>query len=230
MSSIWKASKYILSTKKRGVLLYFVVILLASGTAVFLYLRSEQITANIHLSGFRGLGLFSAIFLFVAIANSFRSDFETLLSFNISRKKFFTANIIALGVLSLIFTLTETTISAILRLLGPYYSSFEQFYVSTFFIDEFVWFFFLFVFIASFGYFISSIIEHEYGNFMLVFIVAVLVLVFFSFRENIMIFIEKVLGLTNILNPYMAVLVFIVCSTVCFGLSYLLIRRMSIRS
>lgn len=229
MSSIWKASKYILSTKKRGMLLYFVVILLTSGTAVFLYLRSEQIAANIHLSGYRGLGLFSVIFLFVGIANSFGSDFEALLSFNISRRKFFTANIIALGILSLVFTLTETTISTILRLLGPYYSSFEQFYVSTFFIDEFVWFFFLFLFIASFGYF-TSIMGYKYGDYIQMFMVIALSLAFIYFRENIMIFIEKTFGLTNILNPYMAVLAFIVCSTVCFSLSYLLIRRMSIKS
>ncbi len=229
MATIWKASKYILSTKKGGVLLYLVVILATSALSVFLHLRSEQSAANIHLSGYRGLGLFSAIFLFVTIVNFFGSDFETLLSFNISRRKFLIANIMALGILSLIFTLTETTISTVLRLLAPYYSSFEQFYVSTFFIDEFVWFFFLFVFIASLGCF-ASIIGYKYGDFMQMFMIIALVLGSLFLRENIMIFIEKTFGLTNILNPYMAVLTFIICSTVCFGLSYLLVRRMGIRS
>jgi len=187
---------------------------------------------------FGGFGFSAFIFMFVSGLNCFKANFKFLQANNISRKRFYSANIITLISISAFMALIDTAMTNIIKLIMPYESILDQLYKNDFFFSNFMWSFALFALAASAGWCITML-YYRCDKLMktVVSFAPVLVLILFFVINNltkgamamaIIKFLTVALGFTNN-NPYMAALSFFITSAGTFGLCYLLIRRITIK-
>ena len=236
MNNTLKVSRYLFRDFKKAMLIFYGVILaiVILMLALYLNIRSQ----GDGKASFGGFGFSAFIFLFVSGLNCFKANFKFLQANNISRKRFYYANIITLLSISAFMALIDTAMSNIIKLLVPYESILEQLYKNNFFFSSFMWSFTSFVLAASTGWCITMLyyrcdkLMKTVISFAPVLIVILLVMLNNLTKGAIGIaiveFLTVALGFTNN-NPYMAVLSFFIASAGAFGLCYLLIRRITIK-
>ncbi len=234
MNNILNISRYVLTDHRKALIIFYSIyisIAVFSSTMIF-------IIGDRSLNSW-GLGISSAIFLFIAALNSFGENYAFMQSFNISRRTFYVSIVIGLIGLALIMSIINVVFTNTFKLIESYQGLFEQIYTKTFFIDDFFWIFSLLICVSSLGFFIT-LLYYRCNKVMkfVISIVPVLVGMFISIIDNITNvaiwnniwdFIIRIFGFTNGSNPYTAVITFIICSAICFGLSFLLIRRATIK-
>ncbi len=236
MNNIFKVSKYLLRDNRKALIIFYAIIL----TIVFMILSSlSQFNTTDGNVSFGGFGFSSAIFLFISGLNCFKANFMFTQANNISRKRFYFANIITLISLSLLMSLIDVILSNIMQMVIPYRGVFEQLYKSKFFLDDFMWSFALFSFVVSLGWLITMLYYKASKVIKIIISIApVFVVVLISIIDdltsmkvwrNIVLLIGRLLGLTNNLNSYTAVVSFFVGCIAFFSLIFLLIRKIPIK-
>ena len=236
MNNILKVSKYLLSDYKNALLIFYGIVMGIVTLLTFTYLElARNGDGKVSFSGF---GFSAFIFLFVSGLNCFKVNFKFLQANNISRKRFYYANIITLISISAFMALIDTTMTKILKLIMPYESMIEQLYKNDLFFTSFMWSFALFALVASTGWCITML-YYRCDKLMktIISFAPVLILILFFMINNltkgaigmaIIKFLTVALGFTNN-NPYMAVLTFFIATALALGLCYLLIRRITIK-
>jgi hypothetical protein len=133
MNSILRVAKYQLYDFMKAVKVFYAIILLISLTLVIL------LSKNLEEVSFGGLGMTTAIFIFIAGLNCFTSNFKFMLANNVTRKRFYIGNIIALASVAAFMALIDTILSNILRMNFPYESIVTQLYKNNSLFPEFLW-------------------------------------------------------------------------------------------
>jgi hypothetical protein len=236
MNNTLKVSKYLFNDLKKGMIIFYSIIVAIAMLMIAIY---AYVTAQGGgETNFGGFGFSSLIFLFVSGLNMFKPNFKFLQANNISRKRFYSANIITLITISAFMALIDTIITRVLNLIVPYENLVEQIYINNFFFSNFMWSFALFALAASTGWFITML-YYKCNKLMktVISLVPVLIVILLAMLNNltegalaiaIAKFLTAALGLNNH-NLYMAVLSFFILTAGTFGLCYLLIRRMTIK-
>lgn len=236
MNNTLKVSKYLFRDFKNALLIFYGIILAIAILMAALYLN--VISQESGKSSFGGFGFSAFIFIFVSGLNCFKANFKFLQANNISRKRFYYANIITLLSISAFMALIDATMTKVLKLIMPYEDIVEQLYKNDLFFSSFMWSFALFTLAASAGWCITMLyykcdkLMKTIVSFAPVLLVILLVMLNNLTKGALGIAITKfftlTLGFTNN-NPYTAVLSFLVAAVGIFGLCYLLIRRISIK-
>lgn len=236
MNNVYTISRYVIRDSRKALLIFYSII-------ATLIVSAGIISLNVSFNGdnveFGGFGVSAVIFLFISALNSFKINYKFMQSFNISRRRFFVGSIIGLIALSLFMSIIDVTFNNVFKLIVTYRGTFEQLYGNSFFISDFLWSFTLFIYITSLGWFIT-LLYYRCNKLMktVISLVPVLVIVLISIVESltnisiwreIVVFLGRILGFANGLNSYTAVITFIISALICFGLSYLLIRRAPIK-
>lgn len=236
MNNILKVSKYILRDARSALLVYYaitlVIALLFSGLTMNA-LKSGRTTS---LGGF---GLSAAIFLFVLGLNSFKSNFQFMQSYNISRRKFYFSSVMALSTLALIMTIIDVVFNNVLGALLPYRGIYEQLYHNSFFLADILWTFGLFFFVINLGWFITVLYYrgNRFTNTLvsitpsLVIVVLIIIdkLTDIAVFENVINFVGLALGLEGKLNSNIAVFSFLFGGSILLLLTYFLIKRIPLK-
>ena len=234
MNNILNISRYVLIDNRKALIIFYSIymsIVIFFSTMIFI---TDDTEVN-----FGGLVISSIVFLFVVALNSFGENYAFMQSFNISRKAFYVSIVIGLIGLALIMSIIDVAFTNTFKLIASYQGLFEQIYAKTFFIDEFFWVFSILIYVSSLGFFITLL--YYRCNKVMKFVISIMPVLVgmmltiidsitnIAILQNIWNFIVRILGLTNGSNPYTAVTTFIICSVICFGLSFLLIRRVTIK-
>lgn len=236
MNNTLKVSKYLFRDFGKAMLIFYSIILAVAILLVALYVY--VISQEDGKASFGGFGFSAFIFLFVSGLNCFKANFKFLQANNISRKRFYFANIITLLSISAFMALIDTAMTYSMKLIVPYENILEQLYKNNFFFANFIWSFALFALAASTGWFITMLyyrcdkLMKTITSFAPVLIVILLIMLN-NLTKGVMgiaiiKFLTVALGFNNN-NPYMAVLSFFIASAGAFGLCYLLIRRITIK-
>ena len=200
-----------------------------------------------------GLEVASAIFLFVVGLNSFKSTFHLFLANGISRKTMFKSYLGTVAPLAAFMALIDCINSLALSGVGIYNSVFYQTYymrygaVATFgakmhvMLDGFVWMFFLYAAMAIIGFFITTL-YYRMGK-PLKLIVSIGVPVFFlmvlpyidnylfdgGIYEAVKYLFSKAWGFLDGFNPYISVLSSFITIAIFGALSFLAMRRATVK-
>jgi len=151
MNSILKVSKYQIHDFKKSVMIFYSIILLLSLALIVLMSKNpEEVT-------FGGLEMTTAIFIFVAGLNCFKSNFKFMLANNVSRKRFYIGNIIALVSVAAFMALLDTILHNALSLIFPYENMVFQIYNNNSFFAKFLWSFGLNTLLVCLGWFITML-------------------------------------------------------------------------
>ena len=236
MNNTIKVSKYLFNDFKKGLIIFYSIIIAVAMLmfALYVYISAQ----GDGKTNFGGFGFSSFIFLFVSGMNMFKSNFKFSQANNISRKRFYKANIITLVTISAFMALIDIILTPILNLIMPYENLAQQIYNDNSFFSDFMWSFALFILAASTGWFINML-YYKCDKLMktVISFVPVLIVIILSMLNNltegaiaiaIAKFLTAALGLSSN-NPYMAALSFLIVSAGVFGLCYLLIRRIYIK-
>ncbi len=236
MNNILKVSKYQLRDFKAAMIIYYGIILAISAIIIISYFTFvSNPDGNGHFSGF---GSSALIFMFISGLNCFKSNFKFMQANNVSRKRFFLANIVTLILVSAFMALLNSVLSNVLSRIIPYRDIFEQIYQKHFILADLTWFFSLFTFATSLGWFITML-YYKCNSLMKtivslspIFVIALIITLNYitdgASTRGISRFFTSTLGLTNN-NPYIAVLSFLTGFVVMTALSWLLLRRMPIK-
>ena len=158
---------------------------------------------------------------------------------NVSRRRFYFGNILALSVIALFMATIDTTLSFVMRLLIPYSGMTEQMYGTTSLLPELIWIFTLATLAAHVGWFISMV--YYRSNKLQKIVVSLsplfvfITLIYIDRRtagalvSSMTRFLTAVLGFSNGPNPYIASLSFTVGAAIMAGFCYLLIRRAPVK-
>ncbi|OGO76853.1 MAG: hypothetical protein A2Y23_08160 [Clostridiales bacterium GWB2_37_7] len=236
MNNTLKVSKYLFHDFKKAMMIFYAIIF--SIAIILVFLNLKLVSQEISRARFGGFGFTVFIFLFVSGLNCFKTSFRFMQANNISRKRFYYANIITLVTISAFMALIDTTMTNVIKLMLPYNSLLEQLYKNDFFFSNFIWSFALFTLAASAGWCITML-YYKCGKLMktVVSLAPVLIIILLAMLNNlvkgaigtaIIKFLTVALGFNNN-NPYMAVFSFLIASAGAFGLCYLLIQRMPIK-
>jgi hypothetical protein len=236
MNNTLRVSKYLFRDFKKGMLIFYGIILTIVVFLAFLYFYViDQDAGKVHFGGF---GFSAFIFIFVSALNSFKANFRFLQANNISRKKYYIANIITLISIAAFMALIDTAITNIIKFMMPYESVVEQLYKNDFIFTNFMWSFTLLILAASTGWGITML-YYRCDNLIktIISLAPALLVVLLIMLNNlvhgaigiaIIKFFTVALGFNNN-NPFMAALSFFIASAGAFGLCYLLIRRITIK-
>lgn len=236
MNNTLKVSKYLFRDFKKALVIFYGIIFAIMILMAALYFSIiNQDSGEVSFGGF---GFSTFIFIFVAGLNCFKANFKFLQANNISRKRFYYANIITLISISALMALIDTTLTKVLILIMPYENMVEQLYKSNFFFSSFMWSFALFALAASTGWFITML-YYRCDKLMktVISFAPVLVIILFFMINNltkgavgiaVIKFLTMALGFNNN-NPYTAALTFFIAAAGALGLCYLLIRKITIK-
>ena len=236
MNNILKVSKYQLLDFKKAMIIYYAIILAISAAMIILYLTFiDSSDTNVNFGGF---GTSALIFMFISGLNCFKSNFKFMQANNVSRKRFFLANILTLLSASAFMALIDMALSNVLNKVIPYESVFEQIYQKYFVFADFTWSLALFAFAASLGWFITMLyykcskLMKTIVSLSPIFIIAIIItlssLTNGAVGRGILKFFTVTLGLTNN-NSYIAVLSFFAGFAAMLALCWLMLRRMAIK-
>jgi hypothetical protein len=237
MNNTLKVTKYQLHDFKKGLMIYYSIILTIALFMIYLYTNVVR-PAGGEMMNFSGFGFSAAIFLFVAGLNGFKINFKFMQANNISRKRFYMAMIITLITAAAFMAVVDVAINHIFKLFMPYNGLYEGLYKNDSFIGDFIWSFALFTLVGNAGWFITML-YYKCGTLMktvislapvlLVFILVLIDrLVEGAVAKGIVEFLTWSLGFTTN-NSYLAAMNFLIGAAGEIALSYLLIRRISIR-
>ena len=236
MDNTLKVSKYLFNDFKKGMIIFYGIILAILMIMAILYF--QVISNGDDNATFGGFGFSALIFIFISGLNCFKANFKFLQANNISRKRFYFANIITLVSISAFMALVDTTMTYVIKRVMPYENVVEQLYKNDVFFSAFMWSFALFTLAASAGWCITMLyykcdkLMKTIISFAPVLIVILLVMLNSLTKGALGVAIIKsltmVLGFANN-SPNVASLTFFIAAAFAFGLCYLLIRRITIR-
>lgn len=229
MNSIFKVSKYQIHDFKKPIMIFYFIILLVSFTAIF---AASKYPGEVSLGG---LEIASAIFIFVSGLNCFKSNFKFMLANNVSRKRFYLGNIIALVSIAAFMALLDAILNNAFRLIFPYKSVVLQLYKNNSFFAGFLWSFSLNTLFVCLGWFITML-YYRCGKVMkiIISIAPIPLIVLFQYIDKISggligraiaDFLHKTMGFAYNNNVYICVLSFLVGAVVITAISFLLIRN-----
>lgn len=244
------ALKYQIHGMIRPVIIFYIVIyaiLILAGIqqAVLTY---EGVTVESN-----GIEMASAVFMFIVGLNSFKSTFHLFLANGVSRitmfESFLGAILPTAAVMALIDNINNLILSSVGNFNSMFYHSYHVHYgsISSFgakmqvFLDGFIWMTILYIAVAMIGFLITTL-YYRMGR-SLKLIVSVGVPVFFlivlpyidSYVLNGAIFetlgkiFYKAMGFADGYNPYISVLSSFLTFAVFSGLSFLAIRRATVK-
>ncbi len=151
MNNIYKVFKYqIHDFWKAVIIFYFIILLITFAITAVVSVNSENIS-------FGGLEVSTAIFMFVAGLNCFKTNFKFMLANNVSRKRFYIGNIIALVAVSAFMALADAILKSVLSLNIPYEGIVMQLYRNNSFFAGFLWRFGLNTWAVCFGWFVTML-------------------------------------------------------------------------
>ncbi|MBU5675122.1 hypothetical protein KQI88_01660 [Alkaliphilus sp. MSJ-5] len=233
MNSILKVTKYQLHDFKKSVAIFYTVIFLLSSV---IGISIDKITGT-----FGGFGLTTAIFIFIAGLNCFKSNFKFMMANNVSRKRFYYGNIIALVIIAAFMALVDSILSYVLNLIIPYESVIVQLYNKKNFIffDEFLWSFGLYTLFVCLGWLITML-YYRCNKIMktIISIIPIPIIILLQYVEQesggavgrtIMGFLDKALGFAYNNNTYIGTLSFLAGTAALLPICFLLIRKAPIK-
>lgn len=233
MNNIFKVSKYQMRDIRKGFIIFYTIIFAISITSVIV---SSSLQGNV---SFEGFGISTAIFIFITGLNCFKGNFKFLHINNVSRKRFYVANIITLATVSAIMALIDIILSNILNLMVSYSDIFNEFYRTNSIFANFLWSFTFFVFLAYLGWFITMIyyrcdklmktIVSLSPVFLIIIITFINSITDIGLWGKIVNIFGRILGLSDGSKPYIAVMSFVIGSVGVLLLDNLLIRKIPIR-
>lgn len=107
MGTTLKVTKYQLYSFYKAVLVFYIIILMVSlGTIALAVKATEEVS-------FGGLGTATIIFISIAGVDCFKTGFKFMMANNVSRRRFYYGNLIALAVLAAFMALVDTALSTI---------------------------------------------------------------------------------------------------------------------
>jgi hypothetical protein len=200
-----------------------------------------------------GVEISTAIFIFVFGLNSFKSTFHLFLANGVSRKTMFKSYILAVVPLAVFMALIDTINNLALSSVGSFQSIFYQMYHMHYgpilnfsaqmrvALDGFVWMTFLYTALSLIGFFITTI-YYRMGK-SLKLIVSIGVPVFFlmllpymdtylfdgKIFDALRYFLAKAWGFLDGYNPYISVLTCFITAAVFGALSFLAMRRATVK-
>jgi hypothetical protein len=236
MNNILKVTKYQLSDLVKSLIIFYTIILLID---LFIGISISTNRSNVAVH-YGGVEIAALIYIFIAGLNCFRSNFLFLQANNVSRKRFYYANIITLVSASAFMALFDIVIGCILKLSISYQGVFEQFYKKNIPFEDFLWSFSLFVFAASLGWLITML-YYRSGNLMktIISLIPIFIVILLSVIDNrvngtigkaIVDFLGNSLGFNYNYNAYIAVFSFSLSALFIFALCFLLIRKAAIKT
>lgn len=235
MNSTWKVVKYQIQDAIKVVRVYY-GILFCIGCVIAMFGWYETRSG----SNVQGIGISTAIFLFVYGLNCFKVNFRFMQAYNISRVKFYKALIITFALLSGVMAAIEVIVTKLLQLVVAYEGMYEQVYKKDFIIANFIWSFALYMSLLGLGWFITMI-YYRANKLMKTFVslTPVFLIMLQGLLENLIggavvhkagaDFFGAILGFSDNNNSYMAVLSFGILAMGIYALCYLLIRRIPIK-
>lgn len=235
MNKTLTVSKYLMRDNLKATLIYYGIILLLSVSMIFLSYLQYNSSREVPFGGF---GFSALVFIFIVGLNSFKANFRFMQANNITRRRFIIASIISLMSIAALMAFIDAAMNGILAQVVAYDNVFAALHGSSSLIVNFIWCFALFSLAVSGGWLIT-IIYYVCNNFMkiLVSIAPIIVIVLLGILDNmtggiigrgIKSFILAALGITSG-NPFVAVFSFFVGTAIAFGLSYIIVRRVSLK-
>lgn len=248
-----KISKYYFVESLYAVKVYYVIFISVLALLVFSRLSSG---GNMSSSG---LEFATVIFMFVAGLDSFKSDFYFSQAVSVARKTFIKGLILGILPLTMMMSAIDVVLNRIYNLLVPSPTMFDMLYTTYrdtgmrdyrtlefvwkqsneiyILLSTFAWQFALYTFVCLVGLLIT-LIYYRSNKWMRV-VVSISPVFFFmlmrslgnyltDFSGSIISFIDKVLGYSS-MNPYMAVITFLVSGSILSAFIYLLTRKAEIR-
>lgn len=235
MYSTKNATKYILNDFKKGMLIFYTVILAITLIMMFSYFKFSNPNNQISFGGF---GFSTVIFLFVSGLNSFKTNFKFMQANNVPRKRLYTSTIVSFLLVAGFMALIDVALNRVLNQIFPYEGLVDAIYHNNFFLAEFIWSFSLFTVALSGGWLITMIYYRCNKIMKIIISVAPVFLIVLlgyinSFTRGAVVsfintFMVTLFDLTN-LNPFVSAFNIFILTAVVLGLCYLLIRRAPIK-
>ena len=233
MGTTLKVTKYQLYSFYKAVLVFYIIILMVSlGTIALAVKATEEVS-------FGGLGTATIIFISIAGVDCFKTGFKFMMANNVSRRRFYYGNLIALAVLAAFMALADTALSAILSSVIRYQSLTGQLYGFSNYTAEYLWSFGLYTLAACMGWFISMLYYRADGVMkMVVFITPMAAGIIFAFLDRqtggqlgrtVIGFIGRVMGLTGGRSPFIGFLSLLIAAAALAVLCYIPIRRAPVK-
>lgn len=234
MGSILKVTKYQLRDYKKTLITFYGIM-----SAIVLLVVLNKIINSKGEGNFSGLGVATLIFIFVSGISSFKTNFYFLQANNVSRKRFYLANILSLISLAVFMAVIEELVNRAFANVNLYSDIFKEIYGNNFIIASFLWSLAFYIFEASLGW-VIGMIYYKCNRLMktVVSLIPVFLWIIIGIIDNmtdlgigkaIYNFAKVALGLTNNINSYTAVLSFTIGAIVLFTISFLLIRKIPIK-
>ncbi len=232
MKDILKVTKFQLYDFKKPIISYYMVISILIGFMITINLLNNNMSSS------SGFGFTTAVFLFIAGLNCFKSNFKFMQSLNVSRKRFLFGTILSFLIIAFLTALFDIVISLILNQIINYSSAYESIFQNTMIFREFLWLYTLFLLMLSLGFCITML-YYKCGKIMTVMISLspILILIIFSIVNDVVYrgslnhlgrILGFMLGITP--NAYVAVVIYFVEFILLTGINYLFLRRMVIKS
>ena len=152
MNGLLKITRFQLRDQRNAIAIFYSIIVGLATLGTVAVLRDTK--GN---SSMGGLGMTSVVFIFILGLNCFTTTFKFMQANNVSRRKFYLANILALSVIALLMATIDTTLGFIMSLLIPYEGITEQIYGMSSLLPELIWTFTLATLAAHVGWLISMV-------------------------------------------------------------------------
>ena len=236
MNKILATLKYLFYDFIKGMMIYYGIILGICVVLVLLYLQFWQSVGGRIGMSFSNI---SVIFIFIAGLNSFKNSFKFLQANNVTRKSFYIASIILFAGVSALMTLIDWVIFYSMRHITHGENIYEQLYnANSSFLPAFAISTAFMSMTVTSGFFITML-YYKCSSLMKVIVSIspgiVFAIIFWldtttdgAIAAGLLRFASAALGV-NPFNPNMAVLSFSILFAAAAALSYLLLRRMTIK-
>lgn len=244
------AFKYQLSGMKRPLIIFYIVVYCLILLMIIQQKTMKSLDVNFSSSGFETATM---IFLFVTGLNSFKSTFHMFLANGVSRKSMFKSYLTAILPITAGMALIDSLNGLMLTSLGHYKPMFFSLYHNHYgtmaqpgmnagiYIDGFIWMFFFYTFITMAGFLITTVYYRMNKQIKLLVLIGVPVFLFivlpyvdtFVFKGAIFDAIGYVFakagGFLDGDNPYIAVLSCAISFVIAGGLSFLAIKKATVK-
>ncbi|MDD3704774.1 MAG: hypothetical protein PHC45_01735 [Clostridiaceae bacterium] len=151
MNNTFKIFKYQVYDFTKAVIIFYSIVISIS-LAITAFVSKGLVNVS-----FGGMEMVTAIFLFIAGLNCFKSNFKFMLANNVSRRNFYFGNIIALVSISAFMALLDSILNIILDFNIPYEGVVMQLYGSNSFFAGLLWCFGLYTLFLCLGWFITML-------------------------------------------------------------------------
>lgn len=235
MNGLLKVTRFQFRDQRNAIAIFYSIIVALAALGTFAVLRDTK--GN---SSMGGLGMTSVVFIFILGLNCFTSTFKFMQANNVSRRRFYIGNVLALSIIALFMATIDTSLGFVIRLVIPYTSMTEQLYGMSSLLPELIWTSTLATLAAHVGWLISMV--YYRSNKLQKTLVSVsplfgiITLVYLNrrtagaFGRAIISFMGWALGFkAQQPSPYVASLSFIIATMVVASLCFLLIRRAPVK-